>query len=130
LDAIKSEASEIMKKELDTNAKTKERIKQDYDGRLEHVVSSQYVSDDSINLSLKTNIATLDSQTLQYINSYNIADEYVSTQKQVVDGYTNALQQSDHVTLGMNKSDYDQSLDYLQRLQANIATTQNMRENY
>jgi hypothetical protein len=125
----KIKTNEIMQQELKSNEETKNRVKQDYDGWLRHIADSQYVSNDNLDISLNTNLLNLDKQTLEYVQNYDIASEYVRTQKTVVNGYVDALETSDYVTLGMQKSDYDQSKEYLNRLKNNIQLAQNTVDN-
>jgi hypothetical protein len=99
-------------------------VQQDYNGWLDHEANSQYVSNDQDSYSLKTNVMNLDQRTLDYVEGYNLPKEYVSTQQQVINGYYSALDQSDYITLGMQKSDYDQSKAYLGELKDNINTVQ------
>jgi hypothetical protein len=112
-------------KELETNDQLKNRVQQDYDGWLKHIVSTQYVSDERVDISLKTSLIDINPDTLSYLQSTDLIAEYLDGQKTVVDGYTNALQRSDYATLGMNKSDYEQSRDYLSNLQQHIDTVYN-----
>jgi hypothetical protein len=84
LDNVKSQAALIMQKEIEKNSETKNRVQQDYDGWLEHIVNTQFVSDDSLDVSLKSTIGTIDKQTLSYLESYDVAGEYIKTQKTVV----------------------------------------------
>lgn len=125
IDSLKNDVSTIFQKELDHNAKTQEHVLQDYDSWLKEIVDTQYVSNDSLDISLKTSFLNLDNKTLSYLKSTDLVSEYLTTQKTVVDGYSKALQHSDNLILGMNKSDYDQSRDYMLDLQEKLDTTQN-----
>ena len=121
---IKTQASVIMNTELKKNNELKNWVQQDYNGWLDNLANTQYVSNDENTYSLKTNVMNLDKKTLDYIEGYNLPKEYVSTQQQVINGYYSALDQSDYVTLWMQKSDYDQSKAYLGELKNNINTVQ------
>ncbi|HMY80233.1 MAG TPA: hypothetical protein PK048_00105 [Candidatus Absconditabacterales bacterium] len=122
---VKQQATMIRDELLKSNREQLDWVQQDYDGWIRHIAQTQYVSDDSLNHSLKASLLNIDPKTYKYLSSNNIPQQYVQTQQHVVGGYVQALKQSDYLTLGMSKSDYDQSLTYLTQLKENIDYTNN-----
>gem|GEM_PF-6641898 len=120
LEEAKETVNGVLQQELDSNEATKNWIKQDRDGWIDHLAATQYVSDDSVVYSVKTNLLDLDQDTVDYLASYDLAKEYVGTNKTVIDGYVNGLKSADYETLGMQKSDYDRSTEYLNNLKTNV----------
>ena len=59
-------------------------VQQDYDGWIRHIAQTQYVSDDTLDHSLKTSLLSIDPKTYEYLSSNNIPKQYVQTQQHVV----------------------------------------------